>query len=132
MENGVYAKAFVEVDFVISSLTEELRSLIPSSFKKIISDNKDQNYIITEKYLKENGMMEETKAILSLIYRDFFCNDETRSNLVRQDEIELQKINQVKFDQKIKVEETKKELIVIEKKKWYQKIFDIILKLILR
>lgn len=131
METENYSKAFVEVYVVIENLTDELKSLIPSGFIKIVCDNKDENYIVTEELLKEKGMMKETKAILSLIYRDFFCNDETRDMLLKEDEQEIKEKNQMKFDQKVKVEKTKNELIVIEKKKWYQKIFDVIAKLIL-
>ena len=135
-----YAKAFCEVKLIIDSLTNELYEQIPESFLQMINDNQDRNYLITIEDLKNKGLMNETKAVVSLIYRDFFCDDETRSRLINEDKLELQKemdtYNQI-FDKKIKPvinEEDKSntlELTVVKELKWYQKLFNKI-KLIFR
>lgn len=133
--NVIYSKAFSEVLFVINSLTPELYNMIPESFIKLLKENKDESYVITKDYINKNGMLPETKAILSLIYRDFFQTDSERKKLIEQDKNELKqedekylnvfkntKLESQNDEQTVGVEEDK-QLAVIESEKWYYRIF---------
>ena len=67
-----YLKAFSEVEQIIKLMPESLQNKIPKRFKEIISAEKSQTYIpnIKEPF-EECNIMDETKVILAVIYRDF-------------------------------------------------------------
>lgn len=97
--------------------------------------------------MKEWDLLHETRVILSLIYRDYLSTEEQRQRLVRQDDEELKEreirlqekyaidFNNIKERRKqktinIQQEEKnaeKKELVIVESQKWYQKIIHKIL-----
>ena len=90
-----YEEAFVEVDEILKIMPIELSSKIPVQFRKIISDNKSNDYKVKiQEPLEEQKLKEETKVILGLIYRDFLCSAEEREQLQLRDAEELKRIEQ--------------------------------------
>ena len=85
-----YLKAFSEVEQIIKLMPESLQRKIPHKFKNIISTEKSQTYIpnITEPF-EECNIMEETKIILAVIYRDFLCSEEEKIQIKLKDEQKL-------------------------------------------
>ncbi len=132
-----YSRAFSEVIFILNSLDKGLYELIPTAFIKLIKDNMDEDYVVTKEHLNTVGMLPETKAILSLIYRDFFISDSARDELKEADKEALAKEeksyeNIFKKDAKNVSEEStdldkngeeNTQLIVKKEEKWYKKIF---------
>lgn len=94
-----YSRAFKETYLIINNLAEELYARIPKKFIKMIKENMSKEYIITLKELQQKGQMEETKIILSLIYRDFLCDEKTKEELIIQEQLKIQeeeeKINNI-------------------------------------
>lgn len=125
-----YAKAFCEVNIIINSLTDDLYKKIPKKFIQLIQENMDENYKVTKQDLKKNGIMPETEAIISLIYRDFFCDEKTRINLINNDRLEIERYNKI-FENNDNKSETV-EMTVVKEKRWYQNLFHKIKKLILK
>ena len=98
----VYEEAFTEVDEILKIMPIDLLSKIPVKFRKIISENKAQNYKVDAQILlNEDKLKEETIVILGLIYRDFLASSEEREDLQLQDAEELRRIEeemQQKYD----------------------------------
>lgn len=85
-----YLKAFSEVEQIIKLMPESLQNKIPKRFKEIISAEKSQTYIpnIKEPF-EECNIMDETKVILAVIYRDFLCSKEERERIKLKDSQKL-------------------------------------------
>ena len=141
-------KALTEVDKILENTDEELVKKIPDNFKNYIKENKDENYVFevdTEKgLLEQEDLSYKTKAILSLIYRDYFCSKEEREELLREEREEKLREEEEKrkrynpddlFKKEEKPEPIQKEeeqkntaLVEYSELKWYQKIYQKILK----
>ena len=81
-----YRRALVEVEAILKNTDDELVKKIPEKFMNYVRDNKanDYSFVVDEnKGLLEQDISEETKAILSLIYRDYFCDENERQELIR-------------------------------------------------
>lgn len=143
----IYKEAFSEVDAILKLMPESLLNKIPEGFKQIVKNEKatDYNPIINEP-IEEFKLKEETLIILSLIYRDFLCDQEEREKLRLRDaqmlkeaekEIE-EKYNpdnlfknrpRPKIEEQtevVKEENEEKNLMVMQEEKWYKKIFNLI------
>lgn len=85
-----YLKAFSEVEQIIKLMPESLQKKIPNRFINIISTEKLQAYIpnIKEPF-EECNIMEETKIILAVIYRDFLCSEEEKKKIKLKDSQKL-------------------------------------------
>lgn len=144
-----YKQAFSEALYVIDNFNENNKNKISPSFIKFMERNKLEGYEVAlpKDILKHDELLKrETKIILALIYRDYFCNDSEKKELDEQflvNERKYQEELQEKYSvdnifndnnnkevlQKsysINVEdvvEEKLDLLEYEEEKWYQKIF---------
>ena len=57
-----YSKAFSEVFCVMNNLSSELYELIPTTFVKLVKENRDKNYNVDSSYIRLHGMMPETRG----------------------------------------------------------------------
>ena len=142
-----YMEAFTEVNEIIKLMPEELVNRIPSKFREMIQEERDRNYVPDIKEPLENcKLKEETIIILGLMYRDFLCSPEERKKLQEKDAKELQEVKKAieeearqkynpedlfknkKNEEKVtyKEETEEKSMTIVQEKKWYQKIFNII------
>lgn len=110
-----YRKALAEVFYIINTLTEELNKMIPKSFIESVENNMDKDYVITKDTIKQNGLSKEAEAILALIYRDFFCDDETRDAYIELDKQDL-KAEEQKYNNIFKKAENNSILDVLDEK----------------
>lgn len=140
-------EAFAEVNEIIKLMPLELVKKIPSKFREMIVEEKDNNYIPDiEEPIEKCKLKNETIIILGLIYRDFLCSPDERKKLQEKDARELQKVQKAveeeireiynpddifkkKNQNNIEESNNKEEntsMIVIQEEKWYQKIFNLI------
>lgn len=140
-------EAFAEVNEIIKLMPLELVKKIPSKFREMIVEEKDNNYIPDiEEPIEKCKLKNETIIILGLIYRDFLCSPDERKKLQEKDARELQEVQKAveeeirerynpddifkKRNQNNIEESNHKEentsMIVIQEEKWYQKIFNLI------
>ena len=90
----------------------------------------DFGYIISLEQIEKDEIMDETKAIMALIYRDYFCDKDTRKKLLKKEEQELkienEKYNDIFKNKQInnKNEQTFNKLSGIKEEKWYIKIWN--------
>lgn len=135
------ANAFTEVDIIIKNLTEELRTKIPNGFIKMIEDNKNENYFFEfdeNMPINEQQILEETKTILTIIYKDFLCSQKEKEELnkkmmenemIYQDKYSVEKIFENKKEQnEFKINRESEQLALV---KYKSGIFKKILKKII-
>lgn len=133
-----YEEAFAEVDEIFQLMPIDLLIKIPLEFKKIISENKAQDYKPKFKEpIEEQQLKYETKIILGLIYRDFLVSPEEREELQAKDAEELKKaleemqqqydIEKI-FEKRKKVinEENSTDLIPYKEQGFLSKLFNLI------
>lgn len=89
----IYQQAFSEVNEILSYLSKENYNKIPKEVIDAIEKNKDDDYVFfidTTIPFEEQEILEESKAILFNIYKDYLSNDEIKDKI-----IELQKEEQI-------------------------------------
>ena len=77
-------QALTEVYDIINHFESNLYKMIPLEFIDFVEQNKDNNYnteIDFSKSINEQNILQETKVILAIIYRDFICNTKLRQKL---------------------------------------------------
>lgn len=114
---------------------------IPDRFKNIISTEKSQTYIPhIEEPFEECNIMEQTKIILAVIYRDFLCSEQEKNEIKLKDSQKLleyekelrekyntdnlfknKKESDVEYESKVETS-----MMIVQEEKWYKKIFNII------
>lgn len=136
-----YKKAFKEVIVILRYIPKVEYKKIPYDIIKTLENNADNSYNfnldITKDITKQN-ISELAKAILEILYRDYWVTDIERRMIFKEENIERENIelekrkrynpeNIFKNSYKIKKDnldsksETKA-LIEIKNEKWYQKI----------
>jgi len=89
-------QSFAEVYDIIMHFGNTLYNKIPKSFIDFIEQNRDKEYRININYLKDindQDLLQDTRAILSLIYRDYLCEKDQKYRLQKQDNLLLEKRN---------------------------------------
>lgn len=129
-----YRKALSEVNIIIDSLPEELNKKIPDKFKKLLEQEKDNNYKpdVNDLVIRSN-ILSESIVILGLIYRDYLCDDAEKQKLLLIEKGQLQilkdeqeqKYNYENLFKNRIIEEEREKLSLVEvKKKWYTKVIE--------
>lgn len=89
MSDNVYnKKAFSEIIEILKHTDQQIVEKIPNSFIKFLFENRDKEYTAGINFSNENWddtILEDTKAILALIYRDYFVSDEERKELLLEE-----------------------------------------------
>ena len=142
-----YKQAFSEALYVIDKFNVNNKNKISPSFIKFMERNKLEGYIVDlpKDILKHDELLKrETKIILALIYRDYFCNDLEKNELDEQflinekkyqeelkEKYSVEKIfknnnankDMLKFISTEKVDSVEETLDLVEygEKKWYKK-----------
>ena len=77
----IYQQAFSEVNEILSYLSKENYNKIPKEVIDAIEENKDDDYVFfidTTIPFEEQEILEESKAILFNIYKDYLSNEEEK------------------------------------------------------
>lgn len=92
MKYDVYYKAFKELREIISFFPENEYKKIPNTFINFIEKNMDTNYEYVVTHIDDfqnQEMLEETKVLLSLVYRDFIDSSEEKKQIIQKEKDEL-------------------------------------------
>lgn len=149
-----YKKAFAEVLYIIENLSENNKKKIPTNLIQFMQKNKLENYNVNSPknaLEHEELLSKETKIILTLIYRDYFCSEEERAELDKKilentkimeeakrkkydtDNIFNNKVDEKKNINEIEVKhEENVELVKYDEVKWYRKIIVLLKKIFFR
>jgi len=142
LKEDKYAKALAEVYIVLQNSEKEIQDKIPEKFKNFVVQNMEKEYVPTIDFNDANwddSILEETQAILAIIYRDYIVSKEEREKLLEEETKEESRLERELrekynpdniFKNNINIEKNSSEetsLVVIEEK-WYKKIFNFIKK----
>lgn len=143
-----YQRSLTELNSILNYMNVEYIKKIPTKFIDFIKKNMDKDYIpnIDKNVpINQQELKKDTKILLSLIYRNYWCDNETKKELFNQDLIDKKNFEQEMIErynpdnifknkqhQEETVVETHTELIEYKEPKWYQKIFAKILRLFKR
>ena len=100
MENIEYSKSLYQINEIIKYMTPNLKSRIPKKFISYFENNKskDYNWKIDETMpLEKQNLLPTTKEILTVLYKDYICDDLER--------VELEKIlnnNEIKYQEELR------------------------------
>ena len=133
-------KSYTEVVTYLSLLSLEELSKIPNEKIELYTKYMDNSYnykIDFTKPIKEQQMMEETKAILANLFRDYFANDYQKQRIISNEKYDMEKIKEVKtekYNPYQKLEERNKKIenhisastkeIVVYKENFFKKIIN--------
>ena len=133
--------AYSEANYIISKMSEELREKIPIELIEFIYKNDNKQYQINEKSIKNLELHEDTKRILSVIYTDYIAIEEEIKIIKNKEKLlELKKEEEKKKKYEVDVFENKEnniqkftnsktDMIIGDKEKWYKKLFNKIKKI---
>lgn len=84
-------QAYAEVYQVILHMEKGLQIMIPRKFVQFLRKNMDTQWgrnLDFTKNLNDMDLLQETRVLLSLVYRDFICSPEERMELIKKDKRE--------------------------------------------
>lgn len=144
MENTIRESISETLD-VLKHLPDSIISKIPDRFLNYLKENSDKEYKTKINYSNENWidtLSEDTIQMLSIIYRDYIVDSETREKLIEEENAIIKKekekydIDKI-FKKKEKVDnqvnsenEGNQSLVIYEELPWYKKFFEKIMKFI--
>lgn len=88
----VYHKAFKELWEIIQFFPKSEYNKIPATFVNFIKENMDENYRYTVNHIDDfqnQEMLEETKVLLAVVYRDFLASSEEQKQIIERENNEL-------------------------------------------
>ena len=89
----VYKEAFCEVLYLINDMDEKNKAKISEKFIKFLNDKKSKDYKFDKITLDNpNSLKRETKIILSIMYRNYFCDSQKRKELEISDKRALDEL----------------------------------------
>ena len=106
-----YANAYTEVLDILKYISKEDYEKIPKSKIKVFEENSNKNYSFTydeNKTLDEQNVSEIAKAIIAILFRDYWATKEQRYVIIKkQQEIKEKKQKELmaKFEQNNKISE---------------------------
>lgn len=144
MENN-YPKAYKEVIEVLKYVPKESVDKIPQTMLDTLNSKMDNNYnfsIDINKSFEEQELLEETKAILANIFRDYWATPYQKERIEEKEKYDRQKMEEEKrtncnydiFKKENKTENKENELnnnlpIEVKKENFYEKIVNFFKKL---
>ena len=137
-----YKKAYKEIVEILRYVPKESVNKIPKNMIEVFTTNMDNEYefhIDINKNFEEQKILEETKAILANIFRDYWATPYRKERIIAHENYDRQKIEKQKNDKynpndifKIKnknQEEKANNLPVEHKEKFYKKILGFLKKI---
>ncbi len=141
MESIEYANAYSEVLGILKFIAKEDYEKIPNSKIELFETNQNKEYIFEynpNKTLEEQNVSKRAKAIIGLLFRDYWATDEQKDKIIRKQNYDRQILEEQKksmydveniFKKKSYENEEVKEIVVYKEQRWYQKLFAKILKI---
>lgn len=141
-------QAYSEIDEFLELLSDEQRNEIPQKLREFFKREKDLNYkkgINSEIPIKDQGLKEETLAIIALLNLNYWCKDEEEKERLQRIYLENERKYQEKLQEtfnpdnifkkrkasvEIENEETKNIQMTEYKEPFWRKIINMMLKFI--
>lgn len=139
-----YKKAYKEVVEILKFVSKENVDKIPKEMLDMFEEEQDKEYnfkVDTTKSFEEQLLLEETKAIFSNIFRDYWANGYQRKVIIEKENMDRIKWEEEKYDPKDLFKNNQKNfnkqnnndkvdvnLTVIKKENSFKKLIDKIFK----
>lgn len=138
-----YSKAYKEIVEILKYVPEESVNKIPKEMRDMFEAEQLKTYnfqIDTEKPFEEQELLEETKAILANIFRDYWATDYQKARIIEkenQDREEWERQKREKYNpddifknkKEYNYEKVQENAAMVEyKESMFRKIFDKLLK----
>ena len=94
-----YPKAYKEIIEILKFLPQESTNKIPKKIIETFKQNMDNDYVFTidiNKNFEEQNLLDETKAILANIFRDYWATPYQKEKIVAKEKYDRQKIEERK------------------------------------
>lgn len=88
MKEDNYSKAYKEIVEILKYVPEESVNKIPKEMRDMFEGEQLKTYnfeIDTEKLFEEQELLEETKAILANIFRDYWATDYQKARIIEKE-----------------------------------------------
>ena len=139
-----YHKAYKEVIEILKYVPQESVNKIPKTMLETFEKKMDKDYVFNvdiNKSFEEQNLLEETKDIFAVIFRDYWATPYQRERIKEKEKYDRQKIEEEKANKynpddifKKRKETTEKyienneekSIAIIPEEKWYRRIFNII------
>lgn len=98
MDNN-YHMAYKEVIEILKYIPQESVDKIPKTMIEVFKNNMDKEYefhVDINKKFEEQKLLEETKAILAIIFRDYWATPYQRERIIAKEKYDRQKIEMEK------------------------------------
>ncbi len=101
-----YKKAYKEIIEILKYVPKENVDKIPKEMLEMFEDEQDKEYtfkVDTTKTFEEQELLEETKAIFSNIFRDYWANDYQKKKIIEKentDRVKWEKEKYIKYNPK--------------------------------
>lgn len=98
---------FSEIDLIIDNMEDEYVNKIPNKLRKFIKENKKNNYIPnidSNKSLEEQRLQKETKILLSILYMNYWCENEEEKKKLLEKFAENENIKEAELKEKYNIE----------------------------
>lgn len=85
------SQVYAEVYQVIFHMENALQILIPRKFIQFLHENMDAKWgcnLDFSNNINDMDLLQETRVLLSLVYRDFICTPEERTELIKKEKRE--------------------------------------------
>ena len=95
-----YPKAYKEVIEVLKFVPNESVNKIPKEMLEMFKNKMDKNYnfsVDINKNFEEQILLEETKAILANIFRDYWATPQEKEKIIAKEKLDMQKIEKEKL-----------------------------------
>lgn len=149
MINEKYSIAMSETLYYLKGIDQEDINKIPTKFMKFLKDNASPNYVVKFDYnkpLKELNLTNEAKGLIAMICLNYWCETEEQKNRFRSKLNE----NELKYEEELKKRynpddifkkkersgenllggiEKNIQLVEYKDKKWYENLFERILRI---
>ena len=137
-----YEKACKEVIELLKYFPRESVEKIPKEELELYKKNMDNTYeyeVDKTKPFNEQKMLDKTKAIFAIIFRDYWASEYQRERILAKEKYDLQKLEEERRkkynpddifkdkeikDTQLKQEDESKSMILVNEEKWYNKIFN--------
>lgn len=128
MEDIVYANSLYQVNEILKHMEPNLKARIPKKVSSYFENNKSKDFqweIDYAQSLERQDLLPTTKEILTVLYKDYICNDKERFELeqtLKNNEIAYQKKLREKYNpddifknrqKKIELAKSEKEVVEI-------------------
>lgn len=120
-------RAYSEVNYIITNMPAEMKAKIPTEVILNIQNKIDNEYIVEINDIEYDKLLPDTEKLLAVLYADYIAPADERKLI---EDIEkkikdkkLQEINKNVINpfKKLDKSEKKKSVMIIRKKKWYEK-----------